>query len=157
MLWDFILSLVHTEYPSVEDCDKTQQFINAAISIGNEMGMSRTIKIHGCMSHIVTHMRRIPCGLSDFDENFMEQYHQTGYGFDVRLKHVKNVDKKGNIVAARLRRSEHPATMDAVQRVVDQHTKGKRKKTIARDETKQLKNKERQETFLLPGGAESEL
>ena len=93
------------------------------------------------MSHIVSQMRQISCGLSDFDENFMEQYHQTGYGFDVRLKHVKNVDKKGNIVAARLRRSEHPATMDAVQRVVDQHTKGKQNKTIASDETKQLKNK----------------
>ena len=56
-----------------------------------------------------------------------------------------------------MHRSEHPATMDAVQRVVDQHTKGKQKKTITSDETKQLKNKERRETFLLPGGAESEL
>ena len=44
MLWDFILSLVHTEYPTVEDCNTTQQFIDAAISIGDEMGMSRTKK-----------------------------------------------------------------------------------------------------------------
>ena len=86
--------------------------------------MSRTIKIHGCMSHIVSQMRRIPCGLSDFDENFMEQYHQKGAGYDVRLKHVKNVEKKGNIVAARLRRSEHPETRAAIQRMVEQHSKG---------------------------------
>ena len=96
VLWDMILSLVHTEYPSDEDCNRTQNFIDAAISIGDKLGMSRTIKIHGCMSHIVSQMRRIPCGLSDFDENFMEQYHQKGAGYDVRLKHVKNVEKKGN-------------------------------------------------------------
>ena len=70
VLWDMILSLlVHTEYPSDEDCNRTQDFIDAAISIGDKLGMSRTIKIHGCMSHIVSQMRRIPCGLSDFDEN----------------------------------------------------------------------------------------
>ena len=57
---------------------------------------------------VIPLMRRIPCGLSDFDENFMEQYHQKGAANDVRLKHVKNVEMKGNIVSARLRRSEHP-------------------------------------------------
>ena len=84
----------------------------------------------GCMSHILLQIRQIPCGLSDFDKNFMEQYHQTGYGFDVLLKHVKNVDKKGNIVAAMLHLGEHPATKNDVQWVVDQHTEVKQKKTI---------------------------
>jgi hypothetical protein len=136
VLWDMIFSLVHTEYPSVEDCDKTQEFIDTAISIGDRLGMSRTIKIHGCMSHIVSQMRRIPCGLSDFDENFMEQYHQKGAANDVRLKHVKNVEKKGNIVSARLRRSDHPGTKAAIQRMVDDHSKGKRKKTLESRERK---------------------
>ena len=112
--------------------------------------MSRTIKIHGCMSHIVSQMRRIPCGLSDFDENFMEQYHQKGAGYDVRLKHVKNVEKKGNIVAARLRRSEHPETRAAIQRMVEQHSKGKRKKTKESEEAKQLRKKEKWDTYELP-------
>jgi hypothetical protein len=78
VLWNMVFSLVHTEYPSDEDCDRTQDFIDTAISIGDKLGMSRTIKIHGCMSHIVSQMRQIPCGLSDFDKNYMEQYHQEG-------------------------------------------------------------------------------
>ena len=157
VLWDMILSLVHTEYPSDEDCNRTQDFIDAAISIGDKLGMSRTIKIHGCMSHIVSQMRRIPCGLSDFDENFMEQYHQKGAGYDVRLKHVKNVEKKGNIVAARLRRSEHPETRAAIQRMVEQHSKGKRKKTKESEEAKQLRKKEKWDTYELPERLVNEL
>ena len=150
VLWDMIFSLVHTEYPSVEDCDMTQEFIDTAISIGDRLGMSRTIKIHGCMSHIVSQMRRIPCGLSDFDENFMEQYHQKGAANDVRLKHVKNVEMKGNIVSARLRRSEHPGTKAAIQRMVDDHSKGKRKKTLESEKANQSRKKEKRNTYELP-------
>ena len=58
--------------------------------------------------------------------------------------------RRKEIVAARLRRSEHPETRAAIQRMVEQHSKGKRKKTKESEEAKQLRKKEKRDTYELP-------
>jgi hypothetical protein len=88
LLWDNFLSLVHTEYPTSVDCDKAQDCIDEIVELADSMGMSRSIKMHVCKDHLVSQMRRFECGLSDFDENFMEQYHQTGAKLDNKYKSV---------------------------------------------------------------------
>ena len=51
---------------------------------------------------------------------------------------------------ARLRRSEHPETRAAIQRMVEQHSKGQRKKTKESEEAKQSRKKEQRDMYELP-------
>jgi hypothetical protein len=71
-LCDNILSPVHTEYPTEEQWVETQFCIDHAVNLAGKMDMTRSVKVHGCLLHLVTQMRSIKCGLSDFDENIME-------------------------------------------------------------------------------------
>ena len=82
LLWDRLLSLVHTEYPTDVDCDNAQTCIDKIVKLADSMGMSRSIKMRVCKDHLVSFMRRFRCGLLDFSEQFMEQYHQTGARLD---------------------------------------------------------------------------
>jgi hypothetical protein len=136
LLWDKFLSIVHKEYPTSVDCDDAQNCIDDIVELSDSMGMSRSIKLHACKDHIVQNMRRFLCGLSDFDENFMEQYHQTGSRMDIKYKSVSSELKKGEVRASRLRRCEIPETQAAMEKVA---LKFKRKQPANYEENKKLK------------------
>ena len=102
LLWDKVLLLVKTKYPTSADCDKTQQRIGEIVELADRMGTKRSLKMHACMVHLVPQMHSFKCGLSDFDESPAELYHQPGYRMDVQFKHVMNEQKKGEVRAASL-------------------------------------------------------
>ena len=104
------------EYPTSVDCDKAQEYIDEIVKLADSMGISRSIKMHVCKDHLVSQMRRFECGLSDFDENFMEKYHQDGAKLDKMYKSVSN-EKQADARAARLRRTENALTQAPGQRV----------------------------------------
>ena len=101
LLWDKFLSLIHTEYPTDVDCDNAQTCIDDIVKLADSMGMSRTIKMHVCKDHLVSFMRRFKCGLSDFSEQFMEQYHQNGARLDYKYKNL-STEKEAEARASRL-------------------------------------------------------
>ena len=71
-LWDGVLSGLHIEYPTKEECDKTQEFIDGALRMMRTMEINVTLKGHGGKIHIVPQMRSIKGGLFEFDESWTE-------------------------------------------------------------------------------------
>ena len=64
-------------------CTETQGEIAVAMALHHQMGLSVTSKAHGMENHVVGQMRSIPGGIGKSMENWVEQYHQTGYRFDM--------------------------------------------------------------------------
>ena len=91
LLWDGALSNVHISFPSPEECDETQKYINAAIKLTFNMGMSKTVKGHGTQRHMVKQMRTIYGGLLEFNEQWAERIHQEGYHFDMRYRNLSEM------------------------------------------------------------------
>ena len=75
-------------------------------------------------------MRMIQGGLLDFDESWMEQYHQIGSNFDIKYRNMGSEIRKATVQASTERRSTHPETIARGKQVSEQHPRGKRKKTI---------------------------
>ena len=82
-LWYGSFSDIHTPYPSVEHCQSTQNKIDKAMAHIRSMGFSIKPKMHGMETHVVTQMQTIPRGIGKLMEHWIEQYHQTGYWFDL--------------------------------------------------------------------------
>ena len=82
-LWDGAFLRIHKVDPDPDWCDKTQEIIDRAMALHRRMGLSVTPKAHGMEHHVVPQMRRIPGGIGKLMENWVEQYHQDGYRYDV--------------------------------------------------------------------------
>ena len=147
-MWDKFLSLVHTEYPTSVDCDKAQDYIDEIVKLADSMGMSRSIKIHVCCkNHLVLQMRRFECGLSDFDENFMEQYHQAGAKLD--NKHISvSADRQADTRSSRLRRSENTQSQAAIGKVSELFSRKRHGNHEVNEKLKILKMTEKREQQL---------
>ncbi len=141
MLWDKFLSLVHTEYPTDVDCDNAQDCIDKIVQLADSMGMSRSIKMHVCKDHLVSFMRRFRCGLLDFSEQFMEQYHQTGARLDNKYRNMSD-EKEAIARASRQRRTENTLTQGAITAV---DTRFKRKRSGNGEANEKLKQLEKNE------------
>ena len=127
--WDGALACLHTVNPTEEDCTQAQNFIDQAMELTREMGYSVTPKYHGAEAHIVNQMRDTVGGLYEFDEQWMEQYHQTGYTFDMKYRNQRSEIRKAKVIAANNRRVGHHFTKKAIEQLNSEHTKGKRKST----------------------------
>ena len=141
LLWDKFLSLVHTEYPTDVDCDNAQDCIDKIVQLADSMGMSRSIKMHVCKDHLVSFMRRFRCGLLDFSEQFMEQYHQTGARLDNKYRNMSD-EKEAIARASRQRRTENTLTQGAITAV---DTRFKRKRSGNGEANEKLKQLEKNE------------
>jgi len=140
-LWDAVLSNLHIRFPSVAQCAETQVYIEAAIKLSHEMGMSKTVKGHGSQRHIVNQMRRVYGGLPEFDEQWAERIHQVGKKADMRLR---NLDE-GRAALSRattFRRVTRPETKFARTRLT-KYKRGQRKRTRESQEAAQRVKKER--------------
>ncbi|KAL7539781.1 hypothetical protein ACHAXR_011204 [Thalassiosira sp. AJA248-18] len=145
--WDGAMSYLHMENPSDADCDRAQEFVDKAMEKMRALGLSVTVKGHGGESHLVTQMRQVG-GLLEFDESWGEQYHQTGYRFDMKLRNMGSEVMKAYTRAGTDRRESKPQTIRAVKLMLEQTSKGKRKSTLAGDKARKKKRMDRREAIL---------
>ncbi|KAL7533094.1 hypothetical protein ACHAWF_006364 [Thalassiosira exigua] len=146
--WDGALQKLHTENPTEIDCSKAQEFIDRALSRTRKLGISVTVKGHGGESHLVAQMRSTPGGLFEFDESWTEQYHQTGYGFDTKLKNRGTELRKAETRAKNDQRENLPQTQEALKRMRDATTIGKSIATLEKEAKRKRQNAERREASL---------
>ena len=146
-LQDGALAGLHIEFPEEDDYIKTQQFIDAALKLTREMEMTVTPKGHGGEKHLVGQMRMTKGGLFEFDESWGEQYHQTGYNFDMRLRNQGSEVWKAKVRAAENRRESLAGTQESLNRLKE-NKRGKRSSTIEKAENKKQANKKRREDVL---------
>ena len=146
ILWDGAMAVLHTEFPGEEDCDKAQQFIDAALKLTRKMSMTVTPKSHGGEAHLVKQMRATKGGLFEHDESWGEQYH-LGHHFDMRLRNQGSEVRKARVRAAEVRRVGLVGTQLAMQELKNDK-KGKRKGTILKEEEHKKVKKERRENAL---------
>ena len=92
------ISWLHKDDPTDSDCNKAQCYIDAVVSMMRNMELSITVKGHGCEDHIVEQMRYLAKygGMVEYDESWVELYHQIGYRFDVRLRNMGSEDGKAH-------------------------------------------------------------
>ena len=143
--WDGAMHCLHQDNTD-ENCKKAQEFIDAALDLSRSMGISVLPKHHGCEAHIVKQMREVLGGLFEFDESWTEQYHQTGYQFDMKLRN-RSEAKQAKVRAGNSRRTNHSETQKAEQRL-DVLKRGKRKKTLQKEADIKISAKERREESL---------
>jgi len=141
VLWDGVLSHLHIAFPTEEQCDQTQVFIDAAIKLANVMGMTKTVKGHGSQRHIVSQMRSVYGGLPEFDESWAERIHQWGYSADMKLRNFSEC-KKALIRATNFRRTSKPQTQDAINSL-STFERGPRKRTRVKQNEQEHVKKER--------------
>ncbi len=53
-----------------------------------DMGFSITPKVHGTEDHVVNQKRAIRGGIGELIEYWIEQYHHTGFKYDIEYKHM---------------------------------------------------------------------
>ena len=148
ILWDGALACLHTRKPTEEDYLLAQKFIDQAMKLTRELGYSVTPKYHGAEAHIVQQMRDTMGGLYEFDESWMEQYHQTGYTFDMNLRNQHSEMRKAKVIAANNRRVGHHLTQAALEKLHSEHRKGKRQATMEKtSEVAALKKEKRQKSL----------
>jgi len=148
-LWDGAIAGLHVKFPAEDDYIKTQQFIDAALKLTREMEMTVTPKGHGGEKHLVTQMRATKGGLFEFDESWGEQYHQTGYNFDMKLRGQGSEARKAKVRAAEERRVGLAGTQQSLLRLEEkQNKKGKRDSTKEKEQEKKQSSKKRREDTL---------
>jgi hypothetical protein len=109
-----------------------------------------TVKCHGTESHLVQQMRTAPGGrgLSEFDESWGEQYHQTGYALDTRLRNQGGELRKAKFRVSNDRRENRPETQAALKRKREATSKGKSEKTVEKEAARKKVKQERREASL---------
>ena len=146
-LWDGALAGLHVEFPEEEDYTKTQSFIDAALKLAREMEMTVTPKGHGGEKHLVAQMRVTRGGLFEFDESWGEQYHQTGYNFDMRLRGQGSEVRKAMVRATANRREGLAGTRESIL-LLQKNKTGKRGRTIEKEQKVKQESKKRREDAL---------
>lgn len=145
--WDGALAGLHIEYPKEEDYTNTQLFIDAALQLTRKMDMTVTPKGHGGEKHLVAQMRVTRGGLFEFDESWGEQYHQTGYNFDMRLRGQGSEVRKAMVRATANRREGLAGTRESIL-LLQKNKTGKRGRTIEKEQKVKQESKKRREDTL---------
>ena len=86
----------------------TQGRIDKAMEHIRSMGFSITPKMHGMESHVVRQMRTIPGGIGKLMEHWIEQYHQTGFRFDMAYCRVGSLVGQAAIRSSAEKRARNP-------------------------------------------------
>ena len=83
----------------------------------------------------------------EFDESWTEQYHQTGYNFDMELRKMGSEKRKAEVRAAQDHRANRPQTIEARAKL-ELHKTGKREGTKIKEALqKRLKESRREEAL----------
>ena len=142
-LWDGALAAIHVNDYDNDHCQSTQDRINKAMAHTRGMGISITPKMHGMEMHVVNQMRDIPGGIGRMMEHWIEQYHQTGYRFDVAYSRIGSTERAAN-VRARLERmtSNHEVKMNR-QHLEVKYVGSRKRKAVALKEEYNVKQEKR--------------
>ena len=129
-LWDGALAGIHVNDYEKDHCRKTQDRIDKAMAHTRGMGISITPKMHGMEMHVVNQMRDIPGGIGRMMEHWIEQYHQTGYRFDVAYCRMGSMERAAG-VRVRLERmaSNHEVKTDR-QRLEVKYVGSRKRKAV---------------------------
>ena len=146
--WDGAMSRVHKQNPVENDYAEAEEYINAAMDLTRKLGLSVIPKYHGAEAHIVKQMRDTKGGLHEFDEQWMEQYHQTGYQFDMSLRNQSSEKRKAKVIVSNNLRTSHPDTQEAMARHDMKKRKGPHDRTQQKDEEKKKIKEERRKESL---------
>jgi hypothetical protein len=158
-LWDGVFSAIHSSNPTVQHCIDTQERIDKAMIQIRYMGYSVTPKMHGMETHIVTQMRSIAGGIGKLMEHWIEQYHQTGFRFDLAYCRVGSLIGQAAIRSSCEKRSRNPR-VQLNKQLLEKAFVGRRKKkraAIKSEEEKMRIKLERREHALAEISATVEL
>ena len=142
-LWDGALAAIHVNDYDSDHCQTTQDRIDKAMAHTRGMGISITPKMHGMEIHVVNQMQDIPGGIGRMMEHWIEQYHQTGYRFDVAYSRTGSTERAAN-VRARLERmtSNHEVKMNR-QHLEVKYVGSRKRKAVALKEEYNVKQEKR--------------
>ncbi len=68
--------------------------LGISLDVMRDMGFSITPKVHGMEDHVVKQMRAIRGGIRELIEYWIEQYHQKGFKYDIKYKHMAGEHEK---------------------------------------------------------------
>jgi hypothetical protein len=78
LLWDGAFSAARTINPTDANCYMYKLFVMAAIDCHVNIGCSITHKVHLMLCHVLEQMSKIPGGLGEKMEDWVELMHQIG-------------------------------------------------------------------------------
>ena len=104
------------------------------------MDLSIPPKAHGMEDHAMIQMTRIRGGIEELNEYWIEQYHQTGYKYDMKYRNMPNELAKAMVRARRGKASMNNDVIKAKQKKQEKHT-GKRKANAVKLDIKEEKRK----------------
>ncbi len=69
--------------------------IGLAVDVMRDMGFIIAPKVHGMEDHVVNQMRATRGGIGELIEHWIKQYHQRGFKYDIKYKHMTGEHGKG--------------------------------------------------------------
>ena len=106
------------------------------------MDLSIPPKAHGMEDHVMMQMTTIRGGIGELIEYWIEQYHQTGFKYDMKYRNMPNELAKAMVRARREKASMNNNVIKAKQQNQEKHT-GKRKANAVKLDIKEAKKKKR--------------
>lgn len=145
ILWDGALAKVMTVNPTEDDCKQAEKYIKNALQLMRDMGISITPKAHGMEDHVVKQMAKVPGGIGNLVEHWIEKYHQEGYKFDMKYRNMPDEVAKAMVRARRDKIKNDPDVIRARKRVEEKFS-GKRKRSTNVLEKEELETQEKTAT-----------
>ncbi len=99
--------------PIDHNLHRTKQFIGFAVDVVRCIGFSITPKVHGMENHVVKQMRAIRGGIGELIVYWNEQYHQTGFIYDIKYKHMPGECEKAVVRVKREKISMNQGVVEA--------------------------------------------
>ena len=131
VLWDSAFSKLRTVDPSESECDEAQENIDLAVEQLRKMGISITPKVHGTQFHAVDQMKAIPGGISKLAEDWVEQYHQSGFRYDLSYCRAGSLKQQAVIRSRSEARSRKPEVVMRKEMLEKRFTGIRKRKKVA--------------------------
>jgi len=140
MLWDGAFVFASKVESTDADITMYKRFSKAAVYAHVAAGISVTHKVHLMWKHVALQMSRIPGGLGDKREDWLEQQHQTGDRLRTHYRRTANFEVRARAMAGAYHRDTNPLVMAQVDGVSVKYARGPRKDYTTKEE---LRKRER--------------
>jgi hypothetical protein len=148
ILWDAVFAKCQIVSPTESDLVETEVYLQYAMRKTRELGLSITPKLHGMEDHVIQQMRTYPGGIAMLIESWVEQYHQTGYGLDVKHKNQKSTLETAKVRIRKETTRLLPEVQQEIEKNKEKHQRGKRKSTVEKEESMKKAKEERRKLAL---------
>jgi hypothetical protein len=141
LLWDGAFSAARTINPTDANCYMYKLFVMAAIDCHVNIGCSITHKVHLMLCHVLEQMSKIPGGLGEKMEDWVELMHQIGNRARIRFRTTKDLEARA---LARARDEHKSSNANVLRRIaeVKEETRRKFKETAVRVEDERRAHRE---------------